>query len=215
MAITLDRFAQYRPYVFHLTSETNIEHIRTTWQLSSAADLLVAAGKPDWLRQKRENTLRLDIRGTSVELRDHAPLNMKNILLDEGWELGDLIESLNKRVFFWPGTAAGPDGKYGQNHFNRYQNESESLRILRIPFEALLEINRPNEPEFCRYNSGASRRHNGNRIPRGRNTFTPASLFEGGISDVVEVTFVGTIRLPHEIEVAGSYGGDWERERRA
>ncbi len=66
----------------------------------------------------------------------------------------DLIENLNRRIFFWPGTPAGPIG-YGRRHFERYREENPV--ILRINVRSLLCANAKVEPKFCRYNSGSPR----------------------------------------------------------
>jgi hypothetical protein len=143
---------------------------------------------------------------TVVWIRDQAPLREGNIRFSNGYAFGDLIESLNRRIFFWPGLGAKPIS-YGMRHFERY--EGEKPVVLRIGFEALLRANPGVAPRFCRYNSGSPRCSNGKRSPRGPDTFLLAQDFHETASKVVEVTFDTEIRLPQDTEFGETPKGPW------
>lgn len=90
-----------------------------------------------------------------------------------------------------------------------YHDAGEALAILRAPFRSLQQQHKRFRPEFCKYNSGSPRCNNGNRSPRGADTFLPERAFAGAPSDVVEVTFRDSVELPPDTEVAGSLTGSW------
>jgi hypothetical protein len=120
------------------------------------------------------------------------------------------VESLNRRVFFWPGTASGPIS-YGIRHFERYQGERPI--VLRLLMQSLLASNPASQPLYCRYNSGSPRCSYGTKSSRGANTFVPAGDFAGTPSTVVEVTFQEPITLPADAEYAGRPSGPWRSLR--
>jgi hypothetical protein len=143
---------------------------------------------------------------TLILLRDQAPLHRGNLILPSGFSFEDLVEHLNRRIFFWSGTARGPNS-YGVRHFERYKQEHPVL--LRIGFRSLLLANPRAEPLFCKYNSGAPRCSYGRKSPRGPHTFLPAAVFSGTPGQVVEVTFCSEIELPTDTELGRQPTGPW------
>lgn len=206
MAITQEQFVSTRPFVYHLTASINISSIRSAGQLDSARTLMTAANRLDLLRRRRGQHLDLNVGGRVVRLRDQSPLHERNIAFEAGWSFGDLLEALNGRVFFWPGTNAGPI-EYGRRHFERYRHEGPVL--IRVPTAELLHANPRSEPFFCKYNSGSPRYSGGYASPRGPNSFVPESGFGGPPSHVVEVTFLGSLTLPSSTETGKTPGGPW------
>jgi hypothetical protein len=112
------------------------------------------------------------------------------------------LDALNERVFFWPGDFAGPIN-YGQRHRARYTEDV----LLRMSFCDLIERNPLNAPYFCRFNSGAPRTVAGRKSPRGPDTFAKVCNWERPVSEVVEVSFVGSVELPDNVEVEQQ--GNW------
>ncbi len=151
MPFVLDAFVAKRPYCYHLTSRVNLSFIRETRRLDCAATLIALAGRPELLRSRRDEHVPLAVNGAKLLLRDQAPLHAGNISFFGGWQLGDLINSLNERVFFWPGNADRPS-EYGRRHFARYELENPVL--LRVNTAGLLAENPTVPPLFCRFNSG-------------------------------------------------------------
>ena len=125
-------------------------------------------------------------------LRDQAPLREGNAALDGGWTFADLVEDLNGRVFFWPGTERRPIPD-GQRHFERYADES--IAVLMVDTTALFAAN--GGATFCRYNSGSPRWSGGRPSPRGPGTFVAAADAPFTAGQVVEVTFRNTVVLPN------------------
>ena len=141
-----------------------------------------------------------------ILVRDQAPLHSGNLELPNGFSFADFIESINRNVFFWPGTEAGPIS-YGLRHFERYRQERPVL--LRVDYQSLILSNPAAIPLFCKYNSGAPRCSNGKKSPRGLNTFLSAVAFNGTPSQVVEVTFRSAIKLPAGTKIGRHPNGPW------
>lgn len=45
----------------------------------------------------------------TILLRDQLALRRGQVGLTDGWTWNDLLTAINSRVFFWPGTAIGPN----------------------------------------------------------------------------------------------------------
>jgi hypothetical protein len=207
VAFRSEQFACARPFLYHLTFRANLPRVRATSTLETAAEIASAAGQLNLVRARRAKHVPLTLRdGGRVYLRDQTPLHEKNIELLDGWTLADLVEHLNRRVYFWPGTEHGPIS-YGRRHFERYRTEQPA--ILRVDFSSLVSANPEREPLFCLYNSGSPRYSGGRASPRGPNTFVPAEAFPKGPPDVVEVTFAGSLKLPSNVQVADGPDGEW------
>jgi hypothetical protein len=207
MAISIDKFVEKRPFLYHLTSQTNVASIRATRVLESAERLLRAAGRSDLLTTRRREGQQVIIGETTVHIRDQSPLHAGNMRLEPGWTLDDFVLHLNERVFFWPGRDGGPIS-YGLRHYQRYEIDQPAM--VRVPTGALLKANPNTIPLFCKYNSGSPRCSQGRKSPRTRRTFLPADAAEFGVPQVVEVTFPGAVRLPRETELGSTPVGPWE-----
>jgi hypothetical protein len=192
MGFAIDQFVECRPYLFHLTARSNALEIVRRRQIESASQLLRRAGRGVLLRQKREDHVAIEIDGHRVQLRDQAPLHAGNIEYAGQWRLPDVIETLNDRIFFWPGTASGPI-VYGRRHFERYR--IEDVVVIVLAAHDAFRINADAMPSFCRYNSGSPRCSGGRKSPRGPDTFLSAAEFVGSASQVVEVTFLHRFAL--------------------
>ena len=105
----------------------------------------------------------------------------------------DLLDALDARVIFWPGTSEGPRD-HGRRHFERYRQELPVT--LRSATSRLFLANAGLEPAFCAYNSGSPRFSGGRPSPRGPDTFVTASRFPRPAADVVELSFDEGVSLP-------------------
>lgn len=195
-----------RPYLYHLTATTNLFAISACRVLRPAADLLRQSGQPNAIRAHRRTSLRLVADGLYFTLRDQAPLYEGNVELTGGWTFSLFLESLNSRVFFWPGQSTGPID-YGLRHFERYRRESPT--ILRAPLADVLRENPANSPLLCRFNSGSPRCSGGRKSPRGPDTFLKAPDYTGTAASVVEVTFLRAVSLPSSTQLSNSPTGPW------
>ncbi len=158
---------------------------------------------------RRPEGRRIRVDGRTVHLRDQGPLHRGNAGLQDGWTFEDLVEYLNQHVFFWPGTVEGPND-YGQRHFARYQQLTpDGLAILRIPTLSLIQPNLDKGPGFSQCNSGSPRWSGGKIAERGPDTLAGAERFEGGPGRVVEVVYVGQVRLPAEDDWVSSMSEKW------
>jgi hypothetical protein len=208
---TAARFAKIRPYLFHLTDRDNLDAICSARVLRSAASLMRQAGDESFLRRKRRESLPIVIGGATIRIRDQQPLHSGNIRFDSEWTLERVIESLNERVFFWPGTGHGPIS-YGVRHFERYAHERPV--ILRVQTPSLFAENPDATPLYSCVNSGSPRCSKGLGSARGPRTFVACADAGFTPSKVVEVTFANEIALPAIIEIADSILGPWRRVAR-
>lgn len=207
MAFSYDIFIKTRPFVYHLTSRQNLQLILAEKKLFSAAMILNECGEDRWIREKRSKIIAVNFRGHRIDIRDQAPLYEGKMSLEGDWSFQDLIEALNNRVFFWPGSNETPID-YGVRHFQRYA--SQNPKIIKIRTSELFASASPNSPEFCKYNSGSPRTTRGFGSPRGPNTFVGAANAEFSPGTVREVTFVGEINIPNRIEYSDSPYGPWD-----
>jgi len=206
MAFTDTHFTRTRPYLYHLTDRENLNHIRATPVLLSAAVLMQQAGDTAYLRAKRGSSIQVTVGQRVFNIRDQQPLYEGNMTFQGGYRFGDVIEMLNQRVFFWPGTPNGPI-PYGERHFLRYVDDQPV--ILRVATAELFQANNGVSPLYCRYNSGSPRCSYGQGSPRGPDTFVTAADADFTASNTVEVTFLDQVTLPARVEVSDSINGPW------
>jgi len=195
--------------LYHLTARENIERVHDLARLESTAFLMEAADQRSNVRARRMGKLPLSIGPHRVVIRDQAPLRAGNIEFEAGWGPEDLVDDLNRRVFFWSGWEHGPI-EHGLNHFERYRSENPVL--LRVRFESLRSHNQEHTPLFCKFNSDSPRCYHGRRSPRGPATFLPAQACPYGAGSVVEVTFLYWVTLPPDTEVSNNLGGGWRAQ---
>jgi hypothetical protein len=207
LPFTLLRFAATRPYLYHLTSRRNFEWLLRGRVMHSTAELLRASGNEQWLTRKRPETVTVTVDDRLIDLRDQQPLYSGKTLLENGWTFERLVQRLNERVFFWPGVIEGPVSS-GRRHYERYAGESPV--IMRVKTEDLLSANACATPLFCKYNSGSPRTTQGRGSPRGDNTFIECHRAAYSASNVVEVTFLHSVKLPQAIESSDKPSGPWK-----
>jgi len=200
--------AETRLFLFHLTYRENVPDILKSRRLRSAAQLMRLAGDLSFLRQKRHAAVSVSIGNRVIWIRDQMPLHAGNASLLDGWTFEDLIESLNKRVYFWTGGINGASD-YGKRHFERYRDERPV--ILRVATSELFSANRNRKPHYCKFNSGSPRCSYGLRSPRGPTTFLPSTEVDYRPSDVREVTFENEVVLPDELWIGETMTGPWKR----
>lgn len=138
MGFRVEDYDALRPYMYHTCPRGNAQRILNLRRIEPTSVLLELAGRVDLLRTRRGEDLELVIDGTPVLIRDQMPLNPANIDFEAGWELADLVEYVNRRIFFWPGGPRGPID-YGSNHFNRYADEQPV--VLRMRLRSLIAAN--------------------------------------------------------------------------
>lgn len=208
MAFTLQEFQAKRPYLYHLTDQRNTERIRRTRRLYSATYLLQEANARAVITERRPNSVAVMVNGEEIWIRDQRPLHAGNVGFQGGWTFKDLLKALNDKVFFWPGSTAGPIS-YGIRHFQRYASEEPAL--IRLSSSQVLTANTGATPLFCRYNSGSPRWSNGIASPRGPNTFVACTQATFSATSAVECVIRDQVILPACAEMASSFGGPWRR----
>ena len=73
MPLNISRFIQLRPYLYHLTSTTNLPGIAESGSLRPAWELLTEGGREDLRRRKRGRHTRIKVRDQMVVIRDQEP----------------------------------------------------------------------------------------------------------------------------------------------
>ena len=121
MGICVDHLIEISPYLYHVTYEDSLRRIRKLQRLESAAALMEAGGKRNWLRLRRADSVNFLVDGDPILLTDQRPIIEKNIAFQNGWTLSDLIEAINRRVFFWRGMKEGLL-RSNQGHFEKFKN---------------------------------------------------------------------------------------------
>jgi len=153
--------------------------------------------------------VQFSVEGDDIVLTDQKPIIEANIAFQGGWTMADLIEAINRRVFFWRGRDAGLLSK-DQGHHGKYEAAGHALVFLRMPMLETIELNSSRGPEVCKYNSGAARRNQGERIPRGPHTFVTPRLAGFSRRDVREVVFHDFVDLPASTQCCeGTWEGPW------
>ncbi len=208
--MNLEDFINRTDFVYHLTSAQNLTNILSMGKLLSAKEIIANS---DLARNERTQVLKgrrplhfpIRLNGVECLLRDQRPISEKALqkCLTDGWVVGDFIESLNSRVFFWPTL------KRLQIHYNRYQQENP--KIIKVPTRELIALN-SRALRFCHLNSGATRCHpkwKGAPPPRGQDTFRRPAECEYLPAQVAEVTFSDACILPQQIYTGNSPDGPW------
>jgi hypothetical protein len=174
----------------------------------SAAILLEQCGRIDLLRMRRPEHVPLVFENVQILIRDQAALHRGHLQLPDGYSFEDFLESLNRKIFFWPGKSTGPI-RSAIRYFARYKHERPV--ILRIAIQSLLQTNPGAAPRFSAYNSGSPRCVSGVKSPRGPATFRSDEEFVRRPSQVVEVTFAGSITIPTDTQIGNCPSGPWSR----
>lgn len=207
MGFSIDRLAKLRPYAFHSSGEENFSAICRHGKLRATRTILEGWGYDDLLTTRRKSSIKLDLDGDTVVIRDNLPLRPASVDLQGGWSLSDLFRELNSRVFLWPGTDRGPI-KRGQLHFNRYASEG-SVFTIRMLTLSLVSANEDRELWVTRCNSGSARHHEGKPVPRGPSTFQLPEVAPFLPSEVIELTYIGEATLPLDAQWSKSLAGPW------
>jgi hypothetical protein len=195
VAFSMEQYAKLRPTLWHVTHRANLDRIRTS-RILLPAEQLTAVPLKEVRRGRKIDS------GTPV-LRDQDLLHEKCIEFSEGFSFADLLSELNRRVFFWPGSRDRPI-RPGQRSIDRYSNSDVIIRL------SFLEVEKERSARITARKVRGMRMQHGKRVPRGPNTFLQAPECDFPPSKVVEVTFLQSVKLPRDCEVACCLGGRWE-----
>lgn len=206
--MALERLIKLRPFAYHTCGTLNFASIRRTRSLRSAQTLIGGTEHSGLLSIRRKASVRLELPGGSVEIRDNAPLRLGSLELEPGLTLEAFLLDLNSRVFLWPGGEHGPIAT-GRSHFEYYSGIGE-VRVIRVPLGRLLEANPDRDLAVTYCNSGSARHHSGRKVVRGPGTFHAIAHAPKPVADIKELTFVGSVRLPEDTTHSSSLTGPWE-----
>ena len=207
----LTKFIKLRPFLYHLTDRRNIQNLLDNGGILYSTTELVKKSslspprKSKLIHERRPIHEEISVAGHNIFIRDQRPISIQNLIkcIPTTWTVGDYINHLNERVFFWPTIHRLT------RHYNRYSHEKPI--IIKVDTSILLNLN-PHS-EFCRLNSGATRsssHHNGGPPPRGGDTFLNAKDYSFNQGSVAEVTFPKICYLPEKILIGDTPNGQWE-----
>src|SRR3989339_113682 len=206
--MNLKKFLEKCPFLYHLTSKNNTNHILKDWKLYSANYFFQLTSDQEILkfqRNRRPQHLHLLINDSTIDIRDQRPISMVALkkCLTNNWTGEDFLYYLNDRVFFWSNL------KRLAIHYKRYQCEKPTL--LRFSTSELFELN--NNPLFTNINTGATRCNpylGGKPHMRGENTFQNSIDYNLPIHKVAEVTFLNECILPNTFWIGSKPDGTWK-----
>lgn len=121
MAFSIEKYAALRPTLWHLTHRENLDSIRKSRVLMSARQL--TSNETPGPRRNRQTS-------SGIVLRDQNFLHEKCIAFELGSSMGDFLNELERRVFFWSGWRDRPI-KPARRAINLY---ASSDVIIRVPF---------------------------------------------------------------------------------
>lgn len=192
MRFELEAFVRLRPWCYHYTALENASLIARARRMYCAAHWLEAAHQRHAVRSVRRQHQYVIADGAAVVLRDQRALHAGNVALDSGVSFQDIIELLNRHVFFWPGNGSGPV-KAGARFAERYR--TEGLVRIGVRTEELIAANL-GRTRLCSFNSGAPRCNKGRPSQRGARTFLPPDQYDRTAGRVQEVAFFDYVDLP-------------------
>jgi hypothetical protein len=207
----ITKFIKLRPILYHLTDKRNIKNLQHNGGMLYSTTELVSMStlskeeKVEIIRERRPIHKEITCNGQLVHIRDQRPISIKNLqkCIPMGWSIGDYIQLLNEKVFFWPTL------NRLNRHYNRYAHEKPV--IIKVDTAILFNLNP--QPEFCHLNSGATRSssyYDGGPPPRGGATFLGASAYPFTQASVAEVTFPKLCSLPKKLQIGSSPNGPWK-----
>ena len=193
--------------LYHFIPNEHLEFVKKTRKLFSAAEMLDACKKKKPKRQKREHCITLPSGKTKdgtvlpkgIILRDQGKLEEANLAFCPEFRMGDLVEELNKHVFFWP--------CFPEKFAKKYQHNA----LIRCCLEDVKKHNHDKQPLYCPFNSGAPKRDgDGNKVLRSRCMYQPLNVQCVPAKDIVEVVFQGCVKLPKSCDYMTP--DEWQKE---
>lgn len=207
---TNEYLAQLRPFAYHTTSLKNLKRIEDLGRLESVRSILKqSAHHSHLLLGRRIASTTIMIGQHLVDVQDQLPLRPGSIKFQDGWELQDLLDELNSRVFFWPGDEERARGR-SESHYEKYAALGE-VAVLRMPLESLLASNPTRRLYVSRCNSGSARSQQGKPVARGPQTFTFPETADFTRGKVIELSLRGEVTLPAITEWSSGLQGPWRR----
>jgi uncharacterized protein DUF7002 len=204
-ALDLGQIIAAWTHCYHVTYEVNLASIRR-WRALLPANTLFAQAAHGGGAERRTRDIVLRVRGEHVVVRNQCSLDPASLELEPGATVDDYVAYLNSRAYFWPGSLNGPveDG-------TRMLARSGVHRsiVLRVPTRSLLVANPAQTPDVSTCNTGAAWTEAGRKSRRGAHVFRPCEAFTGAATDIVEISFMGTVGLPADTTYAAGVSGPW------
>ncbi len=208
MGIKLSELLNLRPFVYHVSCRSNFDAIKHDHALRSAENLLAGTGREHLLRERRVRSTHVIVNGSPVLIRDQLQIRPNSLRLEPNTTIQDYLDELNRRVFFWPGTARGPQ-RSGRGHFSVYWRQG-GVFVIRLSLRSLLKANPGRDLFVAKCNSGSARHHSGRPVERGPSTFRRLNDAPLRAASVVELSFIERADLPDDAEFSVALDGLWQ-----
>jgi hypothetical protein len=192
---------------YHVTSVANFAPLRHSRVLWPTRTLLERAKRHYFLRRRRTRDVLIRIDGHQVLIRNQIPLDPRSLDLGPTGTLKEYVACLNSYVYFWPGTALGPN-KDGVRMFER-TNGTHSI-IIRVLTRSLVDTNRASPLFLATCNTGVAWTKQGIKSQRGPEVFKAVDVFLEQPTRIHEICFESNVRLPDCTEYGVTLTGPWQ-----
>lgn len=189
IGLSVERFAQRFPKLFHVTQEGAWPCIEGHGLLSSSA-LVDLAGLPNTSRnrllcQKRNNSETIILPdGCHVTIRDQKPLVAVEECVKPGTTSAEFLRLLSEKVFFW----LSEQNVNGLLQAGPYRQRNHCVLVLET--ESLLADYAP-KTTLTSFNTGNSRRR---PVLRDYHSFIPLECWDRRLSAIVELAIDHRVR---------------------
>src|SRR5688500_16598594 len=136
--MTIEHFLRLRPFLYHLTHQSNVDSILESGRLESTvklAERVQLADRENFLRQRRGENVIIHNDLASFVIRDQAQI-IEEVLrrsLEPSCTYEQFISLLNSKIFFWP------TRNDVIKHYGTY--EAEQPRVLRFRTAEIFALN--------------------------------------------------------------------------
>lgn len=205
--MNLEQISAIWTHSYHVTSVANLVPIRQSRTLLPTQTLLDRAKRHYFLRRRRTRDVLIRVDGHQILIRNQIPLDPKSLDLGATGTLKDYVACLNSYVYFWPGTALGPN-EDGVRMFER-TNGKHSI-MIRVLTRSLIDRNRASPMFVATCNTGVAWTVQGIKSRRGPEVFKAIDVFLEQPTSIHEICFGGNVRLPDGAEYGITPTGPWQ-----
>jgi hypothetical protein len=181
--------------------------IRALRYIHSAETLLSMAGESAYGEYRTVERM-IPIKHWTVQLRNQRALNPQALDLPLGCSLNDYVAFLDKRAYFWPGTADGPTPE-GMRFLIGHAMPTEV--VIRVDSKSLIEANDYAMIQVATCNTGAAWMNETGKSKRNFDLSNPLSAYQGNPNAIIEVSFWHGAALPAPTEYSSEGLRGWTR----
>ena len=184
--------------LYHFIPNEHLEFVKKHRVLFSSAQMLDACGWGKCKEEKRKCCITLPSGITmpdgttlpdNIKLRDQGKLDEEEIVFFHDFGMTDLVELLNKHVFFWH--------RFPKKFAKKYSGDA----LIRCALADVENSNRDNPAFYCPFNSGAPKSDcDDNKALRSPYMYQPLDIQCVSAEAIEEVVFRGNVKLPDKCD---------------